>query len=263
MWKFQKKKLCFGQKIPHMMWARFCFTGVIRARSSLRETPSTKKGNLPRRKRGRGRNSFLVPRSRWPQGTAWGEAKKSATRTGVSEKICKPQLVTFFSLSFQYTSTDPHIEIKLTFLRVSWRIPFFDLALLKRVFAKKSFCHVVSLDEKKQFLLQFLVPSLKKYEKMRASSWWWLQLNFNFVPKRKGASFSPGDNTRWCGGLTGAGCRSVGNVPGGTYSRRPFRHYNPHINVKLRLRRIVLLVHPPPNSRWTRENEAFSFWGKN
>ena len=38
---------------------------------------------------------------------------------------------------------------------------------------------------------------------------------------------------------------------------------NPHINVKLRLRRIVLLVHPLPNSRWTRENEAFPFWGKN
>ena len=46
-------------------------------------------------------------------------------------------LVTFFSFSFHQTYLDPYMDGKLMSLRVSWRIPFFDLALLKANFKKR------------------------------------------------------------------------------------------------------------------------------
>ena len=55
---------------------------------------------------------------------------------------------------------------KLTMRRIILSFLFFHFPFLRVYFAKKTFWRVVWLDGKKQFALQFLVPSSKKNEKI-------------------------------------------------------------------------------------------------
>ena len=68
------------------------------------------------------------------------------------------------------------------------RIPlcsvFFDFLDWGFCFAEKSFWRVVSLDVKKRFALQFLVPLLKKYEKIH-EPFLMMVTTLIFTPKRK------------------------------------------------------------------------------
>jgi len=65
----------------------------------------------------------------------------------------------------------------------------FSFSLFAGLFCEKTFLRVVSLDAKKQFALQFLVPSSKKYEKIH-KPFLMMVTTLIFTPKRKSLVFS-------------------------------------------------------------------------
>ena len=85
--------------------------------------------------------------------------------TGVSEKICCDFACSLPS-SISGTRSRAMRRWKAHDEKNTPTFRFFRFSRLRVYFAKKTFWRVVWLDGKKQFALQFLVPSSKKYEKI-------------------------------------------------------------------------------------------------
>ena len=109
--------------------------------------------------------------------------------TGVGEKICCEFLAHSAVVNFwNQKLSDTTLESTLM-RRIPLSFYFFHFLFLQVYFAKKSFWRVVSLDGKKRFVLQFLVPSSTKIrENTRALLM--MVATLIFTPKKKSLVFS-------------------------------------------------------------------------